>query len=791
LKHSYTTKKILEVVEFGRIEVFGSDILDSKYLLLGNSHGLFFVDLSKEGYNPVQIIRDLPFNQLAVLEDYSVLIAVSGKHSHIRQYRLSSIRKLIRYLSGIKAERLENLDLSYVADDMEQNDPLDRKDTVDDFYQSMHQIKNHDEAELVRQWRADYVKVVGTRDSKSFVVQRTFSTIFLAALVKQDVIVYQWASEPYSQFLKLKAFWLPEKPKFLKLIHDGINVKQICIGYQNEANLVKIDDSTVKDIETHRAFKEKISVNWKSRWRDFSQIPFSKAKAEEFKNLALNQATVNRKLAAATTLKRPIHHSIEAYFLATFDRVTFVTDASVSPLIGKGVAGWKDGVSWEAPIRQLILRHGEYVVGITNSCIQVNDWNSADCNHKIDFPLDGKMQVLSDRPGGLIIRFEQKRKRPFLYWIKENIPPKMFKKEDIIMIKPVKALSPSQNQLSDPEILKENDTDLSDVKYTPQYTPATYAVVAQEKSPSDNSTSNGLRSPVLGSLDAPNEKHEVSLISKKPASPTASVSSLVSTAPRTSVRRNVPTLSTDEYIRMRNQLASSSQPSQAILTRPIINAYNQPYSQHSYARARPPVTYYGHRIVPGYQPQIETDTYSRRVNPAAPHQMQQVGAPMAPHQMQQVGPPMAPHQMQQVGPPMAPHQMQQVGPPMAGAAPQWTIQKPETPRPFQNENANQPFVPVAGRQFHGPYTPINAALRPPEEYGRIQNSNVMRSNPFSQPVYAQIAPQRQQYSTVPTITLTTPERRQSLSLSESMEEALKSNISSTEISSDEGDGPNK
>jgi hypothetical protein len=242
---------------------------------------------------------------------------------------------------------------------------------------------------------------------------------------------------------------------------------------------------------------------------------------------------------------------------------------------------------------------------------------------------------------------------------------------------------------------------------------------------------------------------------------------------------------------MRNQLASSSQPSQAILTRPIINAYNQPYSQHSYARARPPVTYYGHRIVPGYQPQIETDTYSRRVNPAAPHQMQQVGAPMAPHQMQQVGPPMAPHQMQQVGPPMAPHQMQQVGPPMAGAAPQWTIQKPETPRPFQNENANQPFVPVAGRQFHGPYTPINAALRPPEEYGRIQNSNVMRSNPFSQPVYAQIAPQRQQYSTVPTITLTTPERRQSLSLSESMEEALKSNISSTEISSDEGDGPNK
>jgi hypothetical protein len=775
LKNTYPAEEILEVVEFGRMEVFTADILDSKYLLLGNSHGLFFVDLGKEGYLPVQIIRDLPFNQLAVLEDYSVLIAVSGRHSHIRQYRLSSIRKLIRYLSGTKADRLANIDLSYLTDDTEQTNSMDRQDSLDDFYQSMHNVEKHDEGDLVMQWRSDYVKVVGTRDTKSFVIQRTFSTIFLAALVKQDVILYQWASEPYSQFLKLKAFWLPERPKFLKLIHDGITVNQICIGYQNEANLVKIDDSTVQDIQTHRAFREKISVNWKSRWRDFSQIPFSKTKSEEVKNLAMNQATVNRKLLAATTLRRPSHHSIEAFFLATFDRLTLVTDISVAPLIGKGVAGWKDGVSWEAPIRQLILRHGEYVVGVTNSCIQVNDWNSSDCNHKINFPADGKIYVLSDRPGGLIIKLEQKRKRPFIYWIKEKMPIKIFKKEDII--KPVKALSPFTNQLADLKISKElNNVDEKN-------TPPTYAAVAREGLPKHNMALNGVSESLPKPSESTNESESNNLQTNAPQA--------VSKHPTTS-RRNVPSLSTDEYIRMRNQLATSSQHGQAILTRPIINAYNQPYSQHSYARPRPSVSYYGNRDISGYQPAIprmEPDIYARRVNPAARHQMQPV---------------------------------------LMGTPPLWVINRPENPRPYPNDNINQHFAPLNGRPFHGPYMPITQALRPPlthEEYGQIQNNNVMRSNslarpvyapmdqpvyaPMNQPVYAPMAqpyapipPQRQLYSTIsngtlttaaPQLqngTLTTPERRQSLTLSGSVEASLREMGVSLEASADDGDGSN-
>lgn len=773
LIHSISSEKVLEVVEFGRMDVFGADILDSRYLILGNSNGLFFVDLTKDIHTPVQIIRDLAFQQLAVLEDYSVLIAVSGRHSHIRQYRLSSIRKLIRYLSGTKADRLANLDLSYLSDDIDQTDSLDRQDTVDDFYQSVHNVKKHDEGELVMHWRADYVKVVGTRDSKSFVVQRTFSTVFLACLVKQDVILYQWASEPYSQFLKLKAFWLPEKPKFLKLIHDGISVNQICIGYQAEANLIKIDDSTVKDIQTHRAFREKVSINWKSRWSDFSQIPFSKTKAEEVKQLALNQATVNRKLLAATTLKRPSHHNIETYFLATFDRLTLVTDISVSPLIGKGVAGWKDGVSWEAPIRQLILRHGEYVVGITKSSIQVNDWTSSACNHKINFPADGKIQVLSDRAGGLIIKLEQKRKRPFIYWLKEKAPPKIYRKEDII--KAVKAISPFQNKLEDLENSKKQTS-------TPTSKPtATYAAVARERAPNNNVSINGGTEPLLKSVPIGQPQNNqgpmmdtASAVSKQQRGLESNITSGISSNSqyerRTYSRKNVPTLSTDEYIRMRNQFAAASHQGQAILTRPIINAYNQPYSQHSYSRPRPPATYYGNRNASGFQvsrPPLEPEMYSRRAHPAGPHQMQAMR------------------------------------PVVVGGPPPWVLQRPETAQPYQNDQPHhlgtQPYAAPSGMPFYSnqvPYMHLNHPLRPPmpsDEYGIIQQNSMMRSNPnpyAPQSVYAPVAPQRQQYGTPTAGNLTTPERRQSLSLSNSVEDTFESIRISMENSNDDGDQSN-
>lgn len=736
--HSVTSDKILDVVEFGRMDVLGSDILDSKYLLLGNSLGLFFVDITKDVHTPVQIIRDLSFQQLAVLEDYSVLIAISGRHSHVRQYRLSSIRKLIRYLSGMKADRLANLDLSYLTDDMDQTDSLDRKDSVDDFYQSVHNVKKQDEAELVLQWRADYVKVVGTRDAKSFVVQRTFSTVFLACLVKQDVILYQWASAPYSQFLKLKAFWLPEKPKFVKLIHDGLSVSQICIGYQTEANLIKIDDCTVKDIQTHRAFREKISLNWKSRWSDLSQIPFSKTKAEEVKQLALNQATVNRKLLAATTLKRPSHHNIEAYFLATYDRLTLVTDSSISPLIGKGVAGWKDGVSWEAPIKNLILRHGDYVVGITNCSIQVNDWTSSNCNHKINFPTDGKIRVLSDREGGLIIKLEQKRKRPFIYWLKERSTPKIYRKEDII--KAVKATSPIQIQMTDLETPeKKNDI--------PQ---PTYAAVARERAPNKNPFFNGSSERLLKSTPVSQPEVKQAQTSTPPVVPVQQ-RSIVSNAntvtssiqhERRTYSRNVPTLSTDEYIRMRNQFASSSQQGQAILTRPIINAYNQPYSQHSYSRVRPPVSYFGNRNISGFQvarPAQEPEMYTRRMSSAPPQQIHPMGANMA----------------------VAP-------------AP-WAVQRPETAPQYQQDIPQQPglqtYAHVSARPFG--YASLNHHLRPHEEYARP------RPHTYSQALYGPVPPQRQPYGTLNSNTqlqqngnhknLTTPERRQSLCLEDNLQ----------------------
>lgn len=451
LKNSlFAPAPIIDMKAIGSLyktEILTADFLDGQYLLIGSPKGLHFIDVKSDSSKPQLLIGATSFSQIHVLEDYCVLLAIAGKHSHIRQYKLSSIRKLIRFFIGGNSQQLAEMDLSspVVAVTMsdEPTDDSDMDQKRGEEYQSLRPVSNKDDTVLVTQWSTDYIKIPGTRDAKECFVQRTATSIFMLALVRQDLILHQWAAEPYSKFMKLKAFWLPEKPKFINLFHDGITVREICLGYRNEANLVIVDDSKVVDIFTHSDFT---SESWKARWRTFDQIPFSASKEQELKDFSSTMVTVNRKLLAASgpTLKRPMNHEVDRFFLATYDRITRVTDIQGQPLVGSGAGGWTDGVKWNETLNSAILRPMENVIGVSDGMIQVFDWNTAQCQQTVTFP-GSTLRVLSERQGGIMVLAERKRKSPVLYWVKEPTEP-LTKKLDPVKA-PVKLLSPSMANL--------------------------------------------------------------------------------------------------------------------------------------------------------------------------------------------------------------------------------------------------------------------------------------------------------------------------------------------------------
>ena len=70
-----------------------SCMVDS-YVLIGSVKGLYFIDMNAplESRKIMILIPDVRFKKIHVIPELKVLIALSGKHDHIRQYKLNSIR---------------------------------------------------------------------------------------------------------------------------------------------------------------------------------------------------------------------------------------------------------------------------------------------------------------------------------------------------------------------------------------------------------------------------------------------------------------------------------------------------------------------------------------------------------------------------------------------------------------------------------------------------------------------------------------------------------------------------
>ena len=430
-----------------RSDVYTADILDNRFVLIGTERGLFFNDLSELRVEPIPLIRNVIFRQIEIIGDYGVMLALSGKHSHLRQYRLSSIRKLIMYVLGGNAAQLAktNMDDSFNVSVTEQ--------TVEDVeYKLLNEPVVEDETSLVAKWSSDYIKLVSTKDAKSFLVQRSETSIFMGALFRQDVILYEWAKEPYLKFLKLKAFWLPESPKFMNLLHDGLIIREVYMAYANEANIIQVSDSKVRDVDVHREFSKSASklgtssssgtggnggvmggfglslmssiAGSQPRWQSFMQIPFSDAKRSELKSLG-NTFTVNKKLAAVQGASKTANNStaarVDRYFLATFHRTTRVVDVASQPLMGSGVGGWKDGVTWLDPPSELVLRPVDHVIAVGPRSVEIVDWKSARPVQSFQVDNGASIKCVSSREGSFLVLVERKRRGVVLFHLKEEL----------------------------------------------------------------------------------------------------------------------------------------------------------------------------------------------------------------------------------------------------------------------------------------------------------------------------------------------------------------------------------
>lgn len=203
-------------------EVLCADLL-ADYILLGTERGLLCADLNSMAKS-VLIIPSVRFQAIKVLENERVMVAICGKHNHVRQYALSAIHKLISIALDHKMEYLTQ----------RKEEPL-----------------------------LDFIKIPSTKSSTSFQIERTTGSVFMLVQNNKILTLFEWAKAPYSRFMKVKSFWLPEEPKFYRILHDCFFVTEILVVYPQEADTVNAEDCTVKEIPTC-AFNEKQGM-----WRSF------------------------------------------------------------------------------------------------------------------------------------------------------------------------------------------------------------------------------------------------------------------------------------------------------------------------------------------------------------------------------------------------------------------------------------------------------------------------------------------------------------------------------------------
>ncbi|KAJ3214704.1 Serine/threonine-protein kinase 4 [Dinochytrium kinnereticum] len=346
------------------IPIVTSAILEDRFVLIGNHHGLYSIDLTDPTASPTCVIKGVRFKQVEVVAENNVMLALSGRWGQMRQYNLDSIRRIVR---------------------------------------------GAEDPETISRLSMDFIKLISTKDTRSFTVQRTSTSCYLAIQFRRRVDLFQWAREPYLKFMKLKDFWIPSSANFITLVHDGVAVTDIVAGYATAANVINCSDPKLSaDVKLSNMF----NVVKGGKWQAFTQIPFTEPTNRAIRELSRSNISLSRKL---TAVREPTTQGLtrkpqERFFLATFHRKTYVVDISGTPILGSGVGGWSNGVEWSEPPETMVLEPGKFVLGIGKGCLEVVDWKTGSVVQTLRGNEGDVVKVLG-KGGGMVILTIQSKKR--------------------------------------------------------------------------------------------------------------------------------------------------------------------------------------------------------------------------------------------------------------------------------------------------------------------------------------------------------------------------------------------
>ncbi|ORX59242.1 hypothetical protein BCR36DRAFT_89924 [Piromyces finnis] len=434
-----------------KMEILTSDFF-AHYLLFGTEKALYYIDTSlpREQQIPVELIINTRFKQIKILEDYGVMMALSGKNNHIRQYNLSSIKKLIKHSTGMSAQMIMNAGRN-------NNDE-------DEVYKLKSEEKIDDETTILGKWVNDYTKILATKDALSFVIERTATSVHMSVLFRQDIILFEWAKDPYLRFMKVKAFWLPETPKVMSVLHDGIVVSEIYLGYTNEANIVSVNDSHVTELPVSQDFIRAQPSNPgnsdRPRWQQFVQVPFNAEQKKTLQGTIRPMGTINKKLMAAVgpTINRQKKPATDMRsFLATFGAVSRVVDVMGRPISTlqfgfgnvNGDFGSGYGIRWvDGPPKETVILENKFVLSIGQNSVEVAVWKTGEVVQVLRHV--NSIKLLQKTDTGVYLYVGKKKKGGFIYKLEETAQAKALSAQNVPQQNQQKPVPPPSRNYNQP-----------------------------------------------------------------------------------------------------------------------------------------------------------------------------------------------------------------------------------------------------------------------------------------------------------------------------------------------------
>ena len=349
------------------------------YLIIGTETGLIVGDAMDPNFEYFgYVIPKVAFKDLFVLEDYGVMLAICGRSQHVRQYKLSTLKRLIRYgMTGDEqylkqSDSQLNLDQSFLKTIFNKNKELDY-----------------------------FIKIPNSKDTTMLKLSKTATSAYIGITNKSMLTILEWAKAPYNRFMKTKSFWLPEAPKFFSLINNGKYISSIIMGYTNEANSIDYETSKVRDVDVNQSVQKSVK---KGKWVHFEQLPFDDDFFNTLKKRALEEEDkVNIKMQAVVNPYKKGEGLKNVPCLATYGPMSYFADENGKILENSQIFEWR-----QVPIKIVTVKD-ILVIAYLEDGIEVFSWSGKPIQY-FGFSEDCKYKT-SCQKGKYLVAISQRKKK--------------------------------------------------------------------------------------------------------------------------------------------------------------------------------------------------------------------------------------------------------------------------------------------------------------------------------------------------------------------------------------------